>query len=208
MDYASGIRDAVYLGGNLLSYPPEHVKPSRQYAGNDERLADTSLASDYPVPYDDCEQRPRKFSFTFDWSRVHPDDMEVFEDLDGSAVPVDLCYWKPITESFVADGVSADFTIARRIAIVSIGSPPPGATTRYATEVLLNDVLKTVTTHYTIGSPTALGRVTITFVSTPSQGDIVKVRYVPLFLVKHTGSDVGFVPPHAESRSFTFEEVG
>ena len=207
MDYNSGIRDVVYLAGHLTEYPAELVKPVRQFAGSHERLADSTLSSDYPIPYDDCEVRPRKLGYTLDWRRIAAVDKRTFAEVEASASAVDLCVWDPIAETFIADGVSSVFYLARRIAILVVSPLPTGAATRYATEVYQNDTLKTLTTHYTIGAATTLGRTPVTFVSLPAENDVITIHYVPLILAKHTGAEVGFQGPHAESRSFTFEEA-
>ena len=208
MSQFPGLRDGIYLNGANIALGPSGYSPQWSPVETDELLADTSTLTERPLePFSGAPDRLRKLIASIPWDAVIEGDLEVFEDLDAYAWPIDFADWRMISERFSGDGATQTFTLPRRSALLSIagGLLPATAAVRYATAVYVDGGIDA---GYSVGSADALGRLPITVSALPSSGyGNVLVRYVPLYLVRAVGSDRGYPSNLQESRVLHLREV-
>lgn len=211
MSYDRGIVEVLYLNGVNISVGPETLteKPPMEVR-QDERMLDSYLATDRGYCFAGQPDVVQKYSFAIKWPRMTSTDYREFQRIRATAASVDVCIWKYVVELFSGDGSNKNFLLQRRQAITAISSGlrPTGYATRYATQVLVGGVLKTVTTDYSFGTVDSEGRTPLTFVSAPASGSgNIEVYYVPVFRMSRVQDQLGVALPHRQDWALEVVEV-
>lgn len=211
MTYDRGLVEVLYLNGANISIGPDSFteKPPMEVR-QDERMLDATLTTDRGYCFAGQPDVIQKYSFAVKWPRLTTSDYREFHRIRARAWTFDVCIWKPIVELFSGDASQTVFNLQRRqaISVISSGLRPTGYATKYPTLVYVGGTLKTVTTHYTIGTADALGRTPITFGTAPAAGDgNVEVFYVPLFLMSRVSDQLGMSLPHRQDWALEMVEV-
>jgi len=203
MQYLPGISDAIYLGGVKLATPPGMVSPVMLRAQSAERARNAKLHIDYLQPEPGWPMILRKLTLSLSWEAPTPEDIEVINDLVSWGGPIDVCYWKPITESYwLAAGAPWAGYLTRRNALDVISPLPPNAATRFAIAGDHGGTSLTVT----LGTPDADG---VTPWSAPgtSTGERAAVSYVPSFSMVVDESQEEFTEINAQPQTLRLVEV-
>jgi hypothetical protein len=204
---APGIQQNIYLDGIVLAVPAERVKARPARAETAERLLNSYAVIDRPFAFDGAPTVITKYSFEFAFPSIAEADYRKFTEIESRSGFLDLCLWKPITETFSGDGLTETFTLLRREALSEIGAPylPADAATLYETICTVSGVEKTIT----LGTPdAATGRTPFTLADPPAAlEDNVRVFYVPLFLIRILDPEREFSTPFIETATMRGEEA-
>lgn len=204
---APGIQQNIYLDGLNLAVPADRLRYRVSRAETVERLLNSYAVIDRPSAYDGAPGVITKFSFEFGFSSIAEADYQTVTEMESRSGFLDLCIWKPITETFSGDGLRTSFTLQRRIAIQTIsgGLLPADAATLYATICVADGDVKSITLD---GVDAATGQQTFHLEAAPNaEEDNVTVFYVPLFYVRILDPERDFSTPFSESTSLRAEEA-
>jgi hypothetical protein len=206
MSQFPGLPESLYIAGRMIALNPQGYSPQWSPVEVANTLADTSELIERPITlsgavYLPTADRLRKFSCSLSWSAVNENDIDTLEDVDAHAWPFDFTDWRRRTEEFSGTAV----LLSRRSALTHATVLPLGATSNYPTEVWVDNVADT---GYSLGTPDSLGRTPMTLSLTPSGNPgCIRVRYVPLYLVRVVGADSGYPKGNVESRVLHLKEV-
>lgn len=200
-----GLIESVYLDGVNVARGPGQFSPVRQYARTDQRLRGGKLVTHKAKPSTSDPDLTWKWKFTLVWARLSDADDEAIAELVGEGAAFDFCPWQRVSESWTfAAGAAYAGTLLRRnaVAVISPSDLPQNAASRYGMSGTLNGSAKTIT----LGSTTEF-RAAWTATGTASAGDIVKVRYWPVYRVKTTDDEESFQLPHVKGWRLVLEEL-
>jgi hypothetical protein len=204
---APGIQQNIYLDGLNLAVPADRLNYRVSRAETVERLLNSYAVIDRPYAFAGAPGVITKFSFEFGFSSIAEADYQAVTEMESHSGFLDLCIWKPITETFSGDGTSVDFTLQRRIAIEEIdgGLLPADAATIYATVATVAGTPTSITLD---DVDAATGRQAFHFASAPAAAeDNVRVFYVPLFYVRILDPERDLSTPFSESTTLRAEEA-
>lgn len=200
-----GLIESVYLGGYNIARGPGTLAPQRQYARTDQRLRSGTLATHKAKPVGTDPDLIWKWKWVLSWQRLSDADDEVIAELVGEGATFDFCPWQRVSESWTfAAGAAYTGSLLRRNAVdvIAGGNLPQNAASRYAMSSTLNGSAKTIT----LGSTTEY-RTAWSATGTASAGDLIRVRYWPVYRVKSTEDQESFQLPHVKGWQLTVEEV-
>jgi hypothetical protein len=172
MTTEGGILEQPYVQGFLFASGPSALDYSFEIGETRRRAKDGSLLVHRNAPFVGCAERMLKPTIKMTWQRMDGGDIDLCNDIIAYGGPLDVCIWRPISESFLgAAGV-----LARREAVTQCAILPPNAATRYGIVGRRTAGLETVT----LGAVDAYLRTAWTATTTYGSGRIF-VRYYPLF---------------------------
>lgn len=200
-----GLIESVYLGGVNIARGPGSFQPVRQYARTDQRLRGGTLVTHKAKPSAGDPDLIWKWKWTLVWARLTDDDDEAIAQLVGEGASFDFCPWQRVSEAWTfAAGASYSGNLLRRNAVDVIASEdlPQNAASRYAMSGTLNGTAKTIT----LGSTTSF-RTAWTATGSATAGDLIHVRYWPVYRAKATEDEESYQLPHIKGWRLVLEEI-
>lgn len=202
MDYAAGVNEAIYIQGLTLATPPM-ITPRFFRAEDRKRARNGRLYRDMLQPDAGYPMLLKKLGLSLSWAVPNSLDIEAVNDLISWGGPVDVCYWKPLVESFyIASGASLAGYLTRRNALTTVSPLPTDAATRFAVTAKKSGSPLTVA----LGTPDAYGVTPWTAVGS-STGERVAIAYVPAFRMVVAEDQQEFTEVNVEPQTLQLEEA-
>lgn len=200
-----GIREKVYLGGIALVAGPADVTPTWLKAQTRDRARDGSLYVDSLQPAAGYPVIMAKLDLTLGWESLCAADIAALNALISYGGPIDVCFWRPITEAFyVAAGTLLSGSLLRRNALTTIAPLPTGATTNYPVTPVRGSG---ASFSATLGTPDATTGVTPWTSAVTSSGETATITYAPVFRMYVAESQESFSQPHRQGQTLRLEEM-
>mgnify|MGYP001769214396 CR=1 FL=1 len=174
-----GIREALYLGGVTLTRGPSSVQPTWLKAQTRDRARDGSLYVDSLQPVAGYPVIMAKLDLSRAWDSLCTADITALNSLISYGGPIDVCFWRYVTEAFyVASGTALGGSLLRRNALTTVTPLPPGAAANYPVLPVRGSGASFTAT---LGTPDATTGVTPWTSAVTSAGETATITYAPVY---------------------------
>lgn len=200
-----GIREEVRIAGYAIGGGPFPLALPFTNAQTLQRAKSARLLDHRLFPYDGAPDLTRKGKFSVSWETLNGEDIDLLNDLIAFGGPIDVTFWRPITESFWCAAGTPSGILSRRDAYtVYAGSLPAGSGTDYQPVRRLS--LRGACEPVTLGSSDAKNRTPWSSADTLMTAQRVWVAYYPVYSMKVSEDQTPFSEPHVQGQTLVMEE--